>query len=84
MSDDNPPTNNFMVNISNARLWIHQLRKNYNASNRIDLTETVYFGSSLILTNGGTYTDKFFLSDLITKFRIIANSFDVFGTLGYA
>jgi hypothetical protein len=84
MSDDNPPTNNFMTDITNARLWVHQLRKNFSVSNRIDLTETVYFGTSLVLTKAGTYSDIFSLSDLITKFRIIANSFDVSGTIGYA
>ena len=72
-----------MTSLTNARLWVHQRRKNFSSSNRIDLTETVYFGSSLVLTKG-TYSGKFDLSDLITKFRIIANSFDVSGTIGYA
>lgn len=64
-----------MINIKNPRYWAHPLRKNWTASERIDLTETVLFNSAN-KTNKGILKGSFNLSDLITKFRIIVNSFD--------
>ena len=72
-----------MINIpSNTKNWAHPLRKNYNASERIDLTETVLFSSSNRIKNG-MLKGSFRLSDLITKFRLTANAIDVNGMIGY-
>jgi len=46
------------------------------------MTETVFFNSAN-KTKGGVIKGSFMLSDLITKFRIIANSFDKNGVIGY-
>ncbi len=58
------------------------MRKGYNASERIDLTETVLFSSSNKIKSG-VLKGQFRLSDLITKFRITVNSIDSKGTIGY-
>lgn len=72
-----------MINIpENTKHWAHPLRKNYNSSERIDLTETVLFSSSNRIKNG-VLRGSFRLSDLITKFRLTANAIDVNGVIGY-
>jgi uncharacterized protein YfaS (alpha-2-macroglobulin family) len=47
------------------------------------MTETVFYSSAL-KTRTGIINGTFKLSDLITKFRISANSFDKSGALGYS
>ena len=75
--------NDFMINIpSNTKYWAHPLRKGWTQAERTDLTETVLF-SSANKTKDGTIKGSFQLSDLITQFRIIANSIDINGRLGY-
>jgi hypothetical protein len=49
---------------------------------RVDMTETVFY-SSAKHTKNGKLTGSFYLSDLITKFRIITDSFDTKGRIGY-
>ena len=72
-----------MVNIPpNTRQWAHQLRKGFNPSERVDLTETVLFSSTNRVTSG-SIKGQFRLSDLITKFRITANAIDSNGAIGY-
>lgn len=80
-ASENP--NDFMTNIAtNTKLWAHPLRKGFSPSERIDLTETVLFSSASVVTNGqGQGT--FYLSDLITKFRVTVNAIDVNGVVGY-
>lgn len=79
----NDAPNDFMVGInSNTRQWIHPLRKNFTATERVDLTETVLFSSSNRVRSG-TFRGQFRLSDLITKFRITVNSIDARGAIGY-
>ena len=65
-----------------TREWVHTLRKNFNPSERVDLTETVLFSSTNRVTSG-TKKGQFWLSDLITKFRITANAIDSNGAIGY-
>lgn len=80
--EETPPMD-FMGDITNPRYWAHQRRPNWSASERIDLTETVLFNSANRTGSDGTLRGSFFLSDLITKFRIIANAFDTEGVIGY-
>jgi len=72
-----------MRNIANPRLWEHPRRKGFNVNERIDLTETVMFRSAARTSSSGEIKGSFYLSDLVTKFRIIADSFNSAGTLGY-
>ena len=72
-----------MVGIpANTRHWAHQLRKGFNPSERIDLTETLLF-SSANRVRSGSLKGQFRLSDLITKFRITVNAIDTRGAIGY-
>lgn len=72
-----------MANITeNAREYVHKLRKDFKPDQRIDLTETLYYGSAVKVVNG-KMNGTFSLSDLITKFRITANAFDINGRIGY-
>lgn len=66
-----------------ARFYAHALRKGYNPSVRIDKTETQFYASAARVKNG-VYKGSFYLSDLITEFRITANAFDRKGRIGYA
>jgi len=75
--------NDYMVGIpQNARQWAHPLRKNFTATERVDLTETVLFSSSNRIKKG-VLKGSFRLSDLITKFRITVNAIDQSGLIGY-
>lgn len=47
------PDFDYMVGIAdNARQWAHPLRKGFNPSERVDLTETVLFSSSNRVSSG--------------------------------
>lgn len=46
------------------------------------MTETVFYCSAN-RTKNGKLSGSFSLSDLITKFRITANTFDATGKIGY-
>lgn len=46
------------------------------------MTETVLYNSANF-TKNGKLKGNFYLSDLITKFRITVNSFDTNGRIGY-
>jgi hypothetical protein len=47
------PDFDYMVGIAdNARQWAHPLRKDFNPSERVDLTETVLFSSSNRVSSG--------------------------------
>lgn len=71
------------MEVSEARYYAHQLQPNWTASSRSDLTETVFFNSANKTNSLGKVTGSFYLSDLITKFRLIANAFDTAGVIGY-
>ncbi|CDW79846.1 a-macroglobulin complement component [Stylonychia lemnae] len=81
-TEDDPNQIDFMTGISNPRLWAHPRRKNYDVNERIDLTETVMYQSAGMATKG-EIKGSFYLSDIITKFRIIADAFSTTGQLGY-
>lgn len=46
------------------------------------MTDTVFY-STANYTKSGVYRGSFFLSDLVSQFRISANAFDNFGRLGF-
>lgn len=46
------------------------------------MTDTVFY-STANFTKTGIFTGSFFLSDLVSQFRISVNSFDNFGRLGF-
>ena len=71
-----------MTNIKDPRYYAHYLRSNWSESERIDFTETVLYNTAN-RTRRGVLRGSFFLSDLITKFRIIVNAFDSNGLIGY-
>ncbi|CDW84292.1 a-macroglobulin complement component [Stylonychia lemnae] len=81
--EEDPNEVDFMTGITNPRLWAHPRRKNYNINERIDLTETVMYQSAGTATKG-ELKGSFYLSDLITQFRIIADAFSGNGLLGYS
>lgn len=68
-----------MRNISeNARNYSHALRENYVEGDLVDMTETLFYKSAVQVSksrNSMTYTGSFYLSDLITQFRLTANAF---------
>jgi len=75
-------SNDYMVDIPvNTKRWAHPLRKNFDPTERVDLTETVLFSSASVVQ--GSTQGSFYLSDLITKFRITVNAIDVNGAIGY-
>lgn len=67
----------------NTRQYAHTLRKGYDPSQRIDFTETIYYQTASKTVNGKVKA-TFYLSDLITQFRITANAFDGKGAIGFA
>ena len=83
-TEDDPNQVDFMTNIVNPRLWEHPRRKNFDINERIDLTETVLYRSASRTSKSGEVKGTFYLSDLITKFRVIADAFNSTGSLGYS
>ncbi len=78
-----------MKNITeNTRSYFHELSVNFSSSQSVDMTETLFYqtAAEVIMDQGsneGTFEASFFLSDLITKFKISANSFGKNGALGF-
>ena len=66
----------------NTRRYSHKLRDGYNGLDRVDFTETLLF-STQTQTKNGFLSGSFYISDLITKFEIKANSFTKNGRIGY-
>lgn len=65
----------------NTRNYTHELRANYSSNYALDMTETVFYATAIKVKvdkskDWASYSDSFYLSDLITKFRISANTFD--------
>lgn len=63
------------------------LRDNYTPGNLVDMTETLFYSSAIPLKlskNSMTYSGSFYLSDLITKFRLTANAFSSQGAFGFS
>lgn len=78
------PENDFMQNIeSNTRWYSHKRREDWSANERVDMTETVFYSATQPLSKSGKFSGEFYLSDLITEFRITANAFSSDGVLGY-
>ena len=55
-------------------MWAHDLAPRYNRSASSDQSETLYFASAAKLVNG-VFNVSFKMSDLNSKFRIIANAY---------
>ncbi len=73
-----------MVGIKdNTRRYSHELRENYDSGYAVDMTETVFYSTAVRVDQAASYADSFYLSDLITTFRISANAFDSQGALGF-
>jgi len=73
-----------MINIPpNTALWAHQRREGYDENLRIDKTETQFYSALTSIGRSRTYKGSFYLSDLITDFRITANAIDTKGRIGY-
>ena len=74
-----------MTNIpQNTRKWVHQLRDGYTPGLRVDKTETVFYQTMERLGNNRKMKGSFYLSDLVTDFRITVNGIDNSGRVGYA
>jgi hypothetical protein len=72
-----------MVGIEqNARNYTHQRRDNFNPSQRVDMTESVFYATAM-RTSDGRIKGSFVLSDLITRFRLTANAFNNDGMIGH-
>ena len=67
---------------TNTRWFSHERREDWSADERVDMTETVFFSGAKEVKSG-KISGSFFLSDLITEFRISVSGFDQEGTLGY-
>eukprot|EP00347_Sterkiella_histriomuscorum_P004662 403359590 len=72
--------------VTNTRLYQHAQRFSFfgEESSRFDTTETVFYQAAVLTDREGRYTVRFYLSDLITSFRITANAFDTLGRMGYS
>ncbi len=68
--------------IAYVREYAHRLAPNHRAGDRVDFTETVYFHAGLRTDEAGTAKVKFWLSDSVTTFRVLADAFDDAGNLG--
>ena len=66
---------------SNIREYVHRLREEFSKGERIDMTETLYYATALPLHDGKA-EGSFYISDLVTTFRISAHSFDKDGRIG--
>jgi len=63
--------------------WAHPLRQGFVfGQDPVDFTETLFFGS-MLPSRSGVYSGSFYLSDLVTQYRISADCFDQFGKIGY-
>jgi len=51
---------------------------------RVDKTETQFYTALTKIEKGNKFEGSFYLSDLVTKFRITANALDTKGRIGYA
>ncbi|CDW88298.1 a-macroglobulin complement component [Stylonychia lemnae] len=69
----------------NTRLYRHAKKFQFfeDVSTRFDTTETVFYQAAVLTDNQGKYSGSFYISDLITQFRISANAFDTRGVFGY-
>jgi len=54
------------MNVNEARYYAHELRPNWTAASRTDMTETVFFNSANRTSADGKVRGSFYLSDLIT------------------
>jgi uncharacterized protein YfaS (alpha-2-macroglobulin family) len=72
-----------VANILTVREYAHTLRPNWTEGSRADFAETVYWNAG-VKTNAitGTATISFNLSDSVTSFRVLADTFALDGTLG--
>eukprot|EP00347_Sterkiella_histriomuscorum_P007254 403349667 len=70
----------------NARLYQHAKRFSFfsDQASRFDTTETVFYSAASMTDRQGKYLVSFYLSDLITTYRITANAFDTQGRIGYS
>mmetsp|Transcript_19520 Transcript_19520/g.14214 ORF Transcript_19520/g.14214 Transcript_19520/m.14214 type:complete len:132 (-) Transcript_19520:1517-1912(-) len=50
---------------------------------RVDKTETQFYSAMTKVGSSRKFTGSFYLSDLITKFRITVNAIDTKGRIGY-
>ena len=70
--------------MDNTRYYANGQRYSFlsEIGSRYDLKETLFYATGNG-TDNGVFKGQFFLSDLITQFRISANSFDFVGRLGF-
>jgi hypothetical protein len=71
------------ANIVTVREYAHALRPNWTEGSRLDFAETVYWNAGVRTdASTGQATVSFNLSDSVTAFRVLADSFAEDGTLG--
>jgi hypothetical protein len=71
-----------MENIpKNSRVYSHQLRGGFKSGERSDLTQTLLFKSSELLSDDLEFTSQFYLSDQVSQFQISVNIISSKGTI---
>jgi len=73
-----------VVDADYVETYAHELRENYNPSERIDFTETLYWNAGALTDAEGRYNFEFKMNDSITTFAVIADAFTNDGFFGAA
>ncbi|MBA3995447.1 MAG: A-macroglobulin complement component [Cyanobacteria bacterium DS2.3.42] len=72
-------SNNLMFAV---REFVHQVRPNRNATDRVDFAETLFWNQGIKTNQNGEATINFGLSDNVTSFQVAADGFSNSGSIG--
>jgi len=71
-----------MVNLTaNPKVFAHPKRAGWTASQKIDLTQTVAW-SSTVLAKAGTLKGSLVLNDALTSYSVVIDAFNAQGAVG--